>query len=152
VVRSGSTKPVDDTHWHGRLRKARKYLEIATNELALAKPGDDAGPIMSNIILAVVAYADTLTAAISGVVNQGDHQMVVKALRGAMGKALPVAMENRLKAMLQKKDQVQYGASFEPALDAEKMLEYAKAFAALAEGELERRFPPRGDGRRSGEL
>jgi hypothetical protein len=143
VVRSGSTKPVDDTHWHGRLRKARKYLEIATNELALAKPGDDAGPIMSNIILAVVAYADTLTAAISGVVSQGDHQMVVKAL--------PVTMENRLKAMLQKKDQVQYGASFEPALDAEKMLEYAKAFAALAEGELERQFPPRGDGRRSEE-
>jgi uncharacterized protein (UPF0303 family) len=55
----------------------------------------------------VVAYADRVrAAAISGVLNQGDHQMVVKAL--------PVAMEHRLKAMLQKKDHVQYGASFEP--------------------------------------
>jgi hypothetical protein len=142
VVRSGSTKQVSGTHWRGRLRKARKFLEIATNELELARPGDDAGPIMSNIILAVVGYADTLTAAISGVVNQGDRQMVVKALRDAMGNALPVALENRLKAMLHKKDEVQYGVSFEPAIDAAKMLESANAFAALAEREIERRFPP----------
>lgn len=141
MPKPGQTKKVDGVHWVGRLRKARKFLAIARNELDLADRADDAGPIMSNMILAAVAYADTLTAAVGGVVNQGEHDTVINTLRTVLGKDLPKAQETHLRMLLARKDQVQYGASFDPVIDAQKLAEHANAFAAWAELELARRFP-----------
>jgi hypothetical protein len=141
MVKSGQTKKVGSAHWHGRLRKARQFLETANNAIALAAPSADGGPIMSNCILSAVAYADTLTAAISGVINQGDHVGIGKVLRGVLGNDLPKAQETHLKQMLSRKDDVQYGASFDPLLSAEQMTQRARSFAQWAEDELARRFP-----------
>jgi len=141
MVRSGSTKKVPDTHWVGRLRRARQFLRIAQDSLVFVKPGDDGGPIMSIMILSAVAYADALTVAVSEVVNHGDHAKVTKVLRDALGNELPKAQETNLKQMLSQKDDVQYGARFEPLLDAEQMMQRARSFADWVENELARRFP-----------
>ncbi len=141
MVRSGQTKKVDGTHWYGRLRRAREFLAIADTALELAAPSADGGPIMSNCILSAVAYADTLTAAIGGIINQGDHAGIAKVLRGVLGNDLPKAQETQLKQMLARKDEVQYGASFDSLLSAEQMVQRARLFAEWAESELIRRFP-----------
>ena len=116
-------------------------MEIAQNGLQLMDRGKDAGPLMSNMILGAIAYVDTLTAAILGTINQTDHQTAIKLLRKALGDALPKAQEGNLRALLGMKDEVQYGAGFEPVRDAESLMGRAQAFAAWAEGEIKRRFP-----------
>jgi len=141
MVKSGHTKKVEATHWYGRLRKARHFLDIAKNSFALAPASADGGPIMSNCILSAIAYADTLTASVSGIVNQGDHAELTKVLRGVLGTDLPTAQETRLKQMLARKDDVQYGAGFDPLLSADQMVQRASQFAEWAENELVRRFP-----------
>ena len=93
MVKSGHTKRVEATHWYGRLRKARHFLDIAKTSFVLAPASADGGPIMSNCILSAVAYADTLTASVSGIVNQGDHAELTKVLRGVLGTDLPKAQE-----------------------------------------------------------
>jgi hypothetical protein len=141
MVKSGQTKKGDSTHWQGRLRKARQFLEIAQTAVERAAPSVDGGPIMSNCILSAVAYADTLTAAVSGIINQGDHAGITKLLRGVLGNDLPKAQETHLKQMLARKDDVQYGAGFDSLLSADQMTQRAQLFADWAENELARRFP-----------
>ena len=141
MVKSGQTKRVDSTHWYGRLRRAREFLEIANIAIELAAPAADGGPIMSNCILSAVAYADTLTASVGGIISQGDHAGITKVLRGVLGNDLPKAQETHLKQMLARKDDVQYGASFDSLLSAQQMAQRARSFAEWAENELARRFP-----------
>ena len=116
-------------------------MEIAENALQLTDRHHDAGPLMSNMILGAIAYVDALTAAIAGKINQTDHQAAIKLLRDTLGAGLPRAQETNLKTLISIKDEVQYGATFEPIQDAEALMKRAKAFSEWAEGELRRRFP-----------
>lgn len=143
MVRSGSTKPVEGNHWLGRLNRARSFHQIARDAMMLTDKSADAAAILSNMILAAVGYADALTAAIDGVVNQNDHQAILKALRKALGNGLPAAQETHLRAMLSRKDEVQYGARYVRYLEAESMIGHLEAFAAFTLEELIRRFPER---------
>ncbi|TGT80535.1 hypothetical protein EN804_34575, partial [Mesorhizobium sp. M8A.F.Ca.ET.161.01.1.1] len=77
-----------------------------------------------------------LTARFRGEVNQDDHQAVVKLLRAALGKALPAKQEASLRALLEQKDEVQYGSRAKTRNDAEKALERLEEFAAWAEQQL----------------
>lgn len=135
-----------ETHWKGRLRKARQFMEIAENSLQLMDRHRDAGPLMSNMILGAIGYIDALTAAIAGKINQTDHQAALKLLRDTLGAGLPQAQENNLKALISMKDEVQYGAAFEPIQDAESLMKRARAFSEWAAGELRRRFPNEANG------
>jgi len=112
MTKTGAYKNIDPSEAAGRLRKARAYHEAAK---LLLEHGDflgDADPVMSNAILAAIAYADAVTIAYGGRMNQKDHATATKLLRDVLGKTLPDAQERRLGKMLKQKDEVQYGGSF----------------------------------------
>jgi hypothetical protein len=120
----------------GRLAVARGYLKEARNSNAWADPGDIGNPSISSIINCAIAYADAMTAKYRGEINQGDHGAVVKLLRAALGKELPNRQEANLKALLEQKDEVQYGSRSKTRDDAERALERLEEFVAWAETRL----------------
>lgn len=136
MVRTGSTKKKDASYVSGRLAVARGYLKEARNSNAWADPGDIGNPSISTIINCAIAYADALTAKYRGEINQGDHGAVVKLLRAALGKELPNRQEANLKALLEQKDEVQYGSRSKTRDDAERALERLEEFVAWAETQL----------------
>lgn len=138
MTRTGSGKPVSVDFAPQRLIIARSYLAMAEAGFALAEPGTPQNPVLSNIILAAIAYCDALTAKNKGRINQKDHGAVAKALRDAMGNRLPTAQETKLNRILFAKDQVQYGAKSSTIAEAEAMLKTLRDFARWAEDEFAR--------------
>jgi uncharacterized protein (UPF0332 family) len=136
MVRTGSTKKKDASYVSGRLAVARGYLKEARNSNAWADPGDIGNPSISAIINCAVAYADAMTAKYRGEINQGDHAGVVKLLRAALGKELPNRQEANLRALLEQKDEMQYGSRSKTREDAERALERLEEFVAWAETQL----------------
>lgn len=136
MARVRSTKKKDAAYVTSRLAIARGFLKDARNSNLVADPGDIGNPSMSTVINCAIAYSDALTAKFRGEVNQDDHQAVVKLLRAALGKALPAKQEASLRALLEQKDEVQYGSRAKTRNDAEKALERLEEFAAWAEQQL----------------
>jgi hypothetical protein len=106
--------------------------------LALSDRGDPQNPVISNLVLAAVAYCDALTAKYGGRVNQKDHGAVVKILRDALGNRLPAAQETKLSRILGIKDDVQYGSRPSTAAEAQRLLVLLREFARWAEEEFAR--------------
>lgn len=136
MARIGSTKKKDSAYVSGRVVIARAFLKDARNSNLVADPGDIGNPSMSTVINCAIAYADALTAKFRGEINQDDHQAVVKLLRAALGKSLPSKQEANLRALLEQKDEVQYGSRAKTRDDAERALERLEEFAAWAEERL----------------
>ncbi|TIO54526.1 MAG: hypothetical protein E5X80_11670 [Mesorhizobium sp.] len=122
----------DAAYVTSRLAIARGFLKDARNSNLVADPCDIGNPSMSTVINCAIAYCDALTAEFRGEVNQD----VVKLLRAALGKALPAKQEASLRALLEQKDEVQYGSRAKTRNDAEKALERLEEFAAWAEQQL----------------
>jgi putative NADH-flavin reductase len=139
MTRTGSAKRVDAGYAMGRLRKAVAFQEAA---VVLAEQLDrilDADVIHTNVILALIAYSDAITAAYSGQANQKDHMAVVKLLRDTLGKALPDAQERRLTRLLGRKDEMSYGARIGRSDDIQQAIEHLDAFATWAREKLTER-------------
>jgi hypothetical protein len=136
MTRKGSTKAVDKNFGDGRLRIARSYLKAARIEVAMAETGDIGNPAMSQIVNAAIAYADALTVRFAGMVNRADHAAVVKTLRDALGNRLPDTQANRLRSILDQKDEAQYGIRTKSLPDASALLDKLEKFAQWAELEL----------------
>jgi hypothetical protein len=77
-----------------------------------------------------------VTAKYRGEINQGDHAGVVKLRRAALGKELSNHQEANLRALLEQKDEVQYGSRSKTREDAERALERLEEFVAWAETQL----------------
>ena len=140
MTRTGSTKAADAAHALGRLRRAMASQEVAklsVEDGSVMLLGPDA--VSSNAILSVIAYADALTAAYGGRVNQKDHGAVIKLLRDTLGSALPAAQERRLAKLIGRKDETQYGSKPGRAEEARQFVEALDVFAAWARETLARR-------------
>jgi hypothetical protein len=133
MARTGPTGKKDGNYASGRLRNARAFLKDARNSNALADPGDIGNPSISSIILCAIAYADALTAKFRGEINQGEHIAVIGVLRAALGNEFPARQEGNLRALIEQKDEVQYGARAKTRNDAERAMERLEEFAAWAE-------------------
>ena len=136
MARQTPRKSVPPDHWQGRLAQARAFKENATNGITLAEPGGNANPIISQVVLAAIAYGDCLTAKKANVVNQQDHATAVKLLRDVMGAALPTAQETRYRRILANKDAAQYGARPGSLTQAGQLLDDLETFAAWVEEQL----------------
>lgn len=136
MTRLGSRKSVSADYWRGRLDAARAYKESAENAITLAGPGDNANPAISQIVLAAVAYGDSLTARRANVINQQDHAAAPKLLRDVMGAALPTAQETRFRRILANKDESQYGARRGALGHAQRLLDDLNEFAVWVEAQL----------------
>jgi hypothetical protein len=132
----GPWREVDRGQWSGRLQNARDFLQSARNSLALADEQENGNPIMSQIVLAVIAFADTLTIRHAGIQNEQDHQGIVRAVRHAMGDAAEASQMARLTRIIARKNQIQYDHRTASLDEARRLLEQAERFAAWAEREL----------------
>lgn len=126
-------KRVDALFWQGRLRAARAYLEAAQQALLLAEQGQNSNPIISQIVLAAIAYGDCLTAKRAQVINQQDHAAAPRLLRDVLQNTLPEAQERRYRRILGFKDEVQYGARAAQVEEAARLLSDLENFAQWAE-------------------
>lgn len=126
-------KRVDALYWQGRLRAAKAYLEAAQQALLLAEPGQNGNPIISQMVLAAIAYGDSLTAKRAQVINQQDHAAAARLLRDVLQNTLPDAQERRYRRILGFKDEVQYGAKAARIEEAARLLADLESFARWAE-------------------
>ena len=103
----------------------------------LADPGSSASPIVSQIVLAAIAYSDSITAKRARVVNQQDHPGAVRLLRDVLRNHLPDAQEKAFRRMLRVKDEAQYGARAMALEEAERLLDDLDNFTQLIEALLQ---------------
>lgn len=126
-------KRVDALYWQGRLRFAKAYLEAAQQAMLLAQPGQNSNPIISQMVLAAIAYGDSLTAKRAQVINQQDHAAAPRLLRDVLQNTLPDAQERRYRRILGFKDEVRYGAKTAQVEEAARLLVDLEGFALWAE-------------------
>jgi hypothetical protein len=126
-------KKVDALYWQGRLRVAQAYLEAAQQAHLLAQAGQDCNPVISQIVLAAIAFGDSLTAKRAQTVNQQDHAQAPRLLRHVLGNLLPDSQERRYRRILSFKDEVQYGTRQAPRDEAGRLLEDLEEFARWAQ-------------------
>ena len=129
-------KRVDASYWQGRLRTAKAYLAAAQQAMELAEPVHNANPIISQMVLAAIAYGDSLTARRAQVINQQDHAAAPRLLRDVLQNTLPDAQERRYRRILGYKDEVQYGTKSASVEEARRLLESLETFAQWAEDVL----------------
>lgn len=127
-------KKVDALHWQGRLRVAQAFLEAAQQAHRLATPGQDCNPIISQIVLATIAFGDSLTAKRAQVVNQHEHAQAPRLLRDVLGNLLPDGQERRYRRILSFKDEAQYGTRQALRDEATRLLADLEEFARWTEG------------------
>lgn len=136
MTRVGPRKSVDPDYWRRRRTMGRDYLRHARDALALAELGDNCAPAVSQAILAVVAYVDALTAYRLQQVNQQAHAGATGLLRAALGRELPDVQERRVRRLIARKDEVQYGVVVLTRQRAEEFVEDVEALVQWADGLL----------------
>jgi hypothetical protein len=136
MTRKGPTKTVDAEFWRGRRDEARAFHLAAKQALELADAGDSANPIISQVVLAAIAYADSATAKRAQMVNQQDHAGLVRLLRDTLKTLLPDAQQRALRRILRVKDEAQYGAKSMKLDDAAQLLADLEEFASFIEDVL----------------
>lgn len=136
MTAKGPRKRVPPHYWEGRLSVARAYRQAAENGIALAEAGQRCNPIVSDVVLAVIAYADCLTARRAQVVNQQDHAAAPKLLREVFGNRLPAEQERRYRRILGYKDEAHYGDRASSRAVAEKLVQELTNFADWVEESL----------------
>jgi hypothetical protein len=141
MTKTGPSKPASPTEAGGRLAKARAFRKAAEDAIAMAEIGDIADPIISNIVLAAIAYAGAVTARFIGEVNQKDHAALGKLLKKAVGADFKPEQQRRLERILKAKSEAQYGARPGRKEEAEKLLADLEKFAVWAESLLSAKRP-----------
>lgn len=136
MTRAGPRKKVDAAFAAGRLRSARDFMQAAQNALTLAEEGQNAAPIVSNMVNAAIAYGDAITARLRGVANAQDHRAAPTLLREVLGNDLPREQEARFRRILAEKDSSQYGAKEIALATAHKRMLDLTRFSGWAEDQL----------------
>lgn len=113
--------------------QARAYLDAAQQAMTLAEPSQNANPILSQIVLAAIAFGDSLTARRAGVINTQDHSAAPRLLRDVLRESLPDAQERRYRRILATKDESQYGARSATLEYAQRLLNDIEEFSRWAE-------------------
>ena len=129
-------KSVDALYWQGRLRAAQASLQAAQQALILAESGQNASPAISQIVLAAIAYGDSLTAKRALVINQQDHALAPRVLQDVLRKTLPDVQARRFRRILSFKDEAQYGTRLASVDEARRLLGELESFARWAEDML----------------
>ncbi len=73
---------IDRLEAHSRLRKAKAFHLVARESIGILRDaGLDRASVLSNAVLAAVAYTDAVTIASDGRMNQKDHATAPAVLR-----------------------------------------------------------------------
>ena len=94
--------------------------------------------IMSNAIIAAIAYADALTMKVAGTKNEADHMELPRTLRRALGNRLPREQKTRLQRILGLKNEIQYEHRIASVQEARELVDQVERFAEWVEVEFAR--------------
>lgn len=133
-----SRRPARTREAAARLRKARTFLQAARDGLALADERTAGDPIMSNAILATIAFADALTMKSAAIKNEGDHMQLPRTLRRALGNRLPKGQETRVRRILALKNEIQYEHRTASIAEARELMTQVERFTEWVETEFVR--------------
>jgi hypothetical protein len=132
MTRTGRTKHVDKATAYGRLRKAIAFHKATQMIHTMMSDVGAADVMAANAVLATIAYADAMTAAILGQINQQDHKGVTALLRDALQNKLPTAEESRLRRLIDRKGEASYGDGLGRPADSDAILSDLDKFASFA--------------------
>lgn len=133
MTRRGRSKKVDASEAIGRLSKAKSFHQRARQIVDLTPEDSDASAACSLIAHAAIAYTDALTIRYLGEKNQ-DHGAMIKLLCEAV--SVPAEQERRLRRIIDKKDDAEYGSRSQRRVEAEKLLADLDKFARWAEATM----------------
>ena len=133
MTRTGSSRKAGREAGIKRLEMGRQYLKAAETQYAMRDPGDFGNPVVSQCILAAIAYADAVTIIFSGEESKENHDAAPALLRAALGNRLPNGREKDFKMLLGLKPLAQYRARSMTFEEAGKAMERLRAFAGWAE-------------------
>jgi hypothetical protein len=95
--------------WKDYLSNAEQLLDGALEMLDLSDGDSRAKAAALNAVHAAIAFGDSLTVARLGVTNAQDHGQLTSLVAQAAGKSVDDSQIARLKRILAKKDQADYG-------------------------------------------
>jgi len=126
--RRGPTR-ASSNDWTEYLARADEFLESAQETLAISAGDSRAKVVAVSAIHAAIAFGDALTVAKLGVTNKQDHNRLPKLVAEAAGKSADDAQIARLRRILSRKDQADYGARPWRRDEAEKLTTDVERFA-----------------------
>jgi len=118
--------------WTSFRDNGRGHLADAEAKLALLSQNSNAKGIAADAVLAAIAYADAITVQRTGLHNTSDHSALADLLVQALGAAADSGQVTRLRRIIERKNEGQYGGTFWSRQTAETYLEQVRRFTAWA--------------------
>ncbi len=137
MVRGGNWKKIDRSLWKGRYAQGRAFLRAARESLDMAEEGQSGNPIMSNAVLALIAYADALSIRLGGIQNAKGHATLPQTLKQAMGERAEKGQLDRLQRLIGQKGRIHYDFRMASIDEARRYTAQVERFAEWAEGFLQ---------------
>ncbi len=137
MVKGANWRKVDRRLWKGRYANGREFLRAAKESLDLAQEGQSGNPIMSNAVLALIAYADALSIRLGGIQNAKDHATLPQTLIQAMGERADKGQLDRLRRLIGQKGRIHYDFRVASIEEARKYTAQVLRFLEWAEGFLQ---------------
>lgn len=118
--------------WTSFRDNGRAHLADAEAKLALVSANANAKGVAADAVLAAIAYADAITVQRTGLHNTSDHDALADLLVRALGAAADPAQITRLRRIIERKNEAQYGGMVWSRQAAEAYLEQVRRFTAWA--------------------
>lgn len=118
--------------WASFRDNGRDHLADAEAKLALLGANANAKGVAADAVLAAIAYADALTVQRTGLHNTSDHGVVADFVIQALGASADPTQITRLRRILERKNEAQYGGMLWSRREAEAYLEQVRRFTAWA--------------------
>lgn len=128
TLRKLPSRPTQDD-WRNHQANGDAHLQAAEEKLVLLGPGENAKPVASEAVLAVIAYSDAITVQRGGRTNANDHSTLPRLIEQLLGVTeIDHEQMARLGRILRDQHRAQYGGAQWSQDDAEHYLTQAKRF------------------------
>lgn len=129
MAKRTTKKNVDHELWRARLDKAILFQRQAQNNYDLLDEAADATGVLSDVILAAIAFGDALTIKALGQTNKDNHTNLPALIRQSLGNRASASQITILTKLLTLKSEVQYGHKRIPVNRAKQSLENLEKFS-----------------------
>jgi hypothetical protein len=114
--------------WKDYLANAEQLLEGAREVLELSDGDSRAKTAALAAVHAAIAFGDALTVARLGLTNAKDHQQLPALVEQAAGKSVDTSQVARLRRILGRKDEADYGPRRWRRREAEELIDNVERF------------------------
>ena len=118
--------------WTSFRDNGRDHLADAEVKLARLDASGNAKGVAADAVLAAIAYADAITVQRTGLHNTTDHGALPDLVVQALGAAADTSQVTRLRRIIERKNEAQYGGMFWSRQSGEAYIEQVRRFTAWA--------------------